>query len=86
MFDIRHYAGSEFVGRLVEISITGRNNCIGIGLLVRKKRTKEKIEEVYKTPIERATSLLNSLEKERALAKGEVKEYYSELTDISKLY
>jgi hypothetical protein len=43
----------------------------GIGLLVRKKKKKKKIEEeVYKTPIERATSLLTSLEKKRALAKG----------------
>jgi hypothetical protein len=58
----------------VEISIiTGRNNYRGIGLLVRKKKQKKKLRRVYKTPIERATSLLTSLEKRRALAKGEVK-------------
>jgi hypothetical protein len=63
---------------------------IGIGALVYwfvKKKQKKKIEEeVYKTPIERATSLLNSLEKKELWQKGEVKEYYSELTDIARNY
>jgi hypothetical protein len=45
-----------------------------------KRQQKKKIEEeVYKTPIEKATNLL-TLE-QKALAKGEVKAYYSELTD-----
>jgi hypothetical protein len=63
---------------------------LGIGALVYwfvKKKQKKKIEEeVYKTPIERATSLLNSLEKKELWQKGEVKEYYSELTDIARNY
>jgi ribosome-interacting GTPase 1 len=49
--------------------------------LLKDKRKKIE-EEVYKTPIEKATNLLNTLE-QRALAKGEVKAYYSELTDIA---
>ncbi|WP_040473656.1 hypothetical protein [Flavobacterium frigoris] len=63
---------------------------LGIGVLVYwlvKKQQKKKIEEeVYKTPIEKATSLLNSLEKKELWQKGEVKEYYSELTDIARNY
>ncbi|HEY4617334.1 MAG TPA: hypothetical protein VIH09_03990 [Flavobacterium sp.] len=63
---------------------------LGIGALVYwfvKKQQKKKIEEeVYKTPIEKATSLLNSLEKKELWQKGEVKEYYSELTDIARNY
>ncbi|MGQ7945787.1 hypothetical protein [Flavobacterium sp. WC2509] len=52
-----------------------------------KIRQKKKIEEeVYKTPIERATSLLNILEKKELWQHGEVKEYYSELTDIARNY
>jgi hypothetical protein len=52
-----------------------------------KKRQKNKIEEeIYKTPIEKATSLLNSLEKKELWQQGEVKEYYSELTDIVRNY
>jgi hypothetical protein len=63
---------------------------LGIGVLVYwfvKKQQKKKIEEeVYKTPIEKATSLLNNLEKKELWQKGEVKEYYSELTDIARNY
>jgi hypothetical protein len=52
-----------------------------------KKHQKEKAEvEIYKTPIEKATSLLNSLEKKELWQHGEVKEYYSELTDIVRNY
>ena len=52
-----------------------------------KKRQKEKTEEeVYKTPIEKATNLLNNLEKKELWQHGEVKAYYSELTDIVRNY
>ena len=62
----------------------------GIGALIYwyfKKRQKEKIEEeIYKTPIEKATTLLNNLEKKELWQHGEVKAYYSELTDIVRIY
>lgn len=52
-----------------------------------KNHQKKKIEEeIYKTPIEKATSLLNSLEKKELWQHGEIKEYYSELTDIVRNY
>jgi hypothetical protein len=52
-----------------------------------KKFQKKKIEaETYKTPIEKATSLLNNLEKKSLWQNGNVKEYYSELTDIARNY
>lgn len=61
-----------------------------IGVLIYKylkKHQKEKIEEeVYKTPIEKATSLLNTLEKKELWQHGEVKAYYSELTSIVRNY
>ncbi|MBS7256255.1 hypothetical protein [Flavobacterium branchiicola] len=63
---------------------------IGIGVFVYwyvKKRQLKKIEEeVYKTPIEKATGLLNNLEQKELVQKGEIKEYYSELTDIARNY
>jgi hypothetical protein len=63
---------------------------LGIGAFVywyTKIRQKKKIEEeVYKTPIEKATTLLNILEKKELWQHGEVKEYYSELTDIARNY
>lgn len=62
----------------------------GIGAFIYwyiKKHQKEKIEEeIYKTPIEKATTLLNNLEKKELWQQGEVKEYYSELTDIVRNY
>jgi hypothetical protein len=52
-----------------------------------KKHQKQKIEEeIYKTPIEKATNLLNNLEKKELWQHGEVKAYYSELTDIVRNY
>jgi hypothetical protein len=61
---------------------------IGYGIYwwMKKRQTKKIEEEIYKTPIEKATSLLNVLEKKQLWQKGEVKEYYSELTDIARNY
>jgi hypothetical protein len=62
----------------------------GVGALVywylKKKQQKSIEEEVYKTPIEKATSLLTILEKKELWQNGEIKEYYSELTDIARNY
>lgn len=53
-----------------------------------KIRNKEAVKEVivYKTPIEKATALLNNLEQRELWQKGDVKSYYSELTDIARNY
>lgn len=52
-----------------------------------KKRQKPVAEEItYNSPIEKATSLLQLLETKQLLEKGEIKEYYSELTDIARDY
>lgn len=63
---------------------------IGLGFLVYyfiKKRQAKKLEEVvYKTPIEKATSLIKVLETKQLWQKGEIKTYYSELTDITRNY
>ncbi|KIA87075.1 hypothetical protein [Flavobacterium sp. AED] len=63
---------------------------LGIGVLIYwyiKKHQKKKLEaEIFKTPIEKATSLLDTLEKKELWQKGEVKAYYSELTDITRNY
>lgn len=63
---------------------------VGIGAFVywfiKKRQEKKLLEEIYKTPIEKATSLLDTLEKKELWQKGEVKAYYSELTDIARNY
>ena len=54
---------------------------------IKKRQNKEKVEVVvYKSPIEKATSLLQQLETKELWQKGEVKNYYSELTEIARNY
>lgn len=60
-----------------------------LGYWIFKKYYKkpEKPEEIiYKSPIEKATSLLQLLESKELWQRGEVKSYYSELTDIARNY
>lgn len=66
--------GIALVGYLIYKYIKQRNNTV-------------KPEEiVFKTPIEKATTLLQQLEQKELWQKGEVKHYYSELTDIARNY
>lgn len=53
--------------------------------LKKQKKPKEEVI-VYKTPIEKATSLLNTLEQKELWQNGDIKTYYSELTDIARNY
>src|SRR5690606_11944457 len=52
----------------------------------KSRRRNDEAEEIYKTPIEKATGLLQQLEKKELVQRGEVKTYYSELTDIARTY
>lgn len=52
----------------------------------KKQKEKNQEQEIYKTPIEKATGLLNTLEKKQLWQHGEIKAYYSELTDIVRNY
>jgi len=51
----------------------------------KKPEPKAKKEEII-TPIERATRELKELEQKDLLSKGAVKDYYSQLTDIARVY
>jgi hypothetical protein len=54
--------------------------------LIRRHKAQKPQEEVFKTPIEKATGLLQQLEQKHLIEKGEIKSYYSELTDIARIY
>ena len=90
MYEIKPIAKADGSTSWIWKWILGILLAIGIGALVyflMKKFQKKKIEEVvYKTPIEKATNLLNNLEQRELWQKGAVKEYYSELTDIARNY
>jgi len=54
---------------------------------IKKRQSDPEVEEiVFKSPIEKATTLLQQLEKKELWQKGEIKHYYSELTDIARNY
>jgi hypothetical protein len=60
---------------------------LGYWLFKKYYKKPEKAEEiVYTSPIEKATSLLQQLERKELIQRGEIKSYYSELTDIARTY
>ncbi|CAM3470679.1 Oxygen tolerance [Flavobacterium longum] len=59
---------------------------LGIWKLITRKKKNKQAEEVFKTPIEKANTLLEQLEQKHLLEQGEIKAYYSELTDIARTY
>lgn len=90
MFDIKDIAPAEdaigdwwkyLLGFLLLAGIGA-----GVYWFVKRRQRNKIAEEVYKTPIEKATNLLDTLEKKELWQKGEVKAYYSELTDIARNY
>lgn len=54
---------------------------------IRKRQSEPKVvQEIFASPIEKATTLLQQLESKELWQKGEIKNYYSELTDIARNY
>jgi hypothetical protein len=52
-----------------------------------QKRKKEKSEApIYTSPIEKANAHLKNLEQQKLVERGEIKAYYSELTNIARTY
>lgn len=89
MYDIKPVvaAGSKsywWVYVLVLLALAG----IGYGIYwyIRKNKKEPEAVQVYATPIAKAASQLKSLEKKGLIARGEVKDYYSELTNIARTY
>ncbi len=90
MYDIKTIQTGEEPDSVWWKYVLGFLFLIGIGALVyyliKKYQKKKTEEEIFKTPIEKATSLLNTLEKKELWQNGDVKSYYSELTDIVRNY
>lgn len=91
MYDIKDVMGNESKSLLWLYILLGILALAGIGFgiywyIKKRKKQPKAVVPVYATPIEKATALLQSLEKEELLQKGEVKDYYSKLTDIARIY
>lgn len=52
----------------------------------KNRKVERTAEPIFKSPIEKATVLLQQLEQKGLWQRGEVKNYYSELTDIARNY
>lgn len=91
MYDIKPIvevkdSSSDFWWYLLGIALLGGLGYLGYWLYKKyKNRPKEEVI-VYASPIEKATSLLQGLEKKSLLEHGDVKTYYSEMTDITRTY
>jgi len=93
MYDIKTVAAAEGEGFNIYWIIAGFLIYCVVGVAVwwfffRKKKAgaAKAAPEVRTTPIERATAQLKDLEKKDLLQRGEVKEYYSEMSNIARTY
>uniref|UniRef100_UPI00404920FE hypothetical protein n=1 Tax=Flavobacterium sp. TaxID=239 RepID=UPI00404920FE len=55
-------------------------------IIKRLQKGKEQKEEFFASPIEKAIAYLQNLDKKQLVQRGDVKEYYSEMTDITRTY
>lgn len=55
-------------------------------IIKRLQKNSEQKEEFFASPIEKAISYLQNLDKKQLVQRGDVKEYYSEMTDIARTY
>ncbi len=90
LYDIKEIAEAPFSNShwlLYVLVFLGALGLAYLGYRHVKKNQKEKTEEVvYATPIEKATAHLKKLEQQHLIERGEIKTYYSELTNIARTY
>lgn len=90
MYDIKEIApaSSDYSGfwKMVLVLLLLVGLAVGVYFVMKKYQKKKTAQEELKTPIEKATTLLQNLEKKGLWQKGEIKNYYSELTDIARNY
>ncbi|UGS23742.1 BatD family protein [Flavobacterium channae] len=55
-------------------------------IIKKLQKSKKQEEEFFASPIEKAIAYLQNLDKKQLVQRGDVKEYYSEMTDITRTY
>jgi len=93
MFDIKPVASQPssngWVWWLLGSLVVAGALAYGIWWYLKKRKkqpAKKKADERVVSPIEKATELLQNLERKELIKQGAVKEYYSELADIARMY
>lgn len=91
MYDIKTNLGTSTDTSKLIYYIIALLLCIGFGFLtyyiIKKRQNKNLTEDdLFKTPLEKVTKKLQLLDAKRLIMSGDVKSYYSEMTDITRDY
>jgi len=92
MYDIKNIIASEEAPSsewwkwLLLLALIVASGFASYFIIKKIQKRKETAEEFFASPIEKAIAYLQNLDKKQLIQKGEVKEYYSEMTDIARTY
>ena len=92
MYDIKNIIAteeapsSEWWKWLLLLALIVASGFASYFIIKKIEKREETAEEFFASPIEKAIAYLQNLDKKQLIQKGEVKEYYSEMTDIARTY
>ena len=91
MYDIKDVVGGTTDTSKIIWYIIGAILCVIAGIvsyfIIKKRQDKNLTEDdLYRTPLEKVTKQLQLLDAKRLIVNGDVKTYYSELTDVVRDY
>ena len=92
MYDIKNIIAteeapsSEWWKWLLLLALIVASGFASYFIIKKIQKREETAEEFFDSPIEKAIAYLQNLDKKQLIQKGEVKEYYSEMTDIARTY
>lgn len=72
------------IGILAVLALVGFG--LGVYYFLKHRQKKKDEKATYASPIEKATAMLQQLDKKALWQRGEIKDFYSELTDIARTY
>jgi len=78
--------GSEWWKWLLLLALIVASGFASYFIIKKIQKREDSAEEFFASPIEKAIAYLQNLDKKQLIQKGEVKEYYSEMTDIARTY
>ena len=92
MYDIRDIIAteekpmSEWWKLLILLVLIIASGFASYFIIKKLQKSKKQEEEFFASPIEKAIAYLQNLDKKQLVQRGDVKEYYSEMTDITRTY